>query len=251
MYPIIFSYKFITIGGYGIMLGLGFYLAFLLLERELKLAGKDPELAYKILLTAIPSGIAGAKLFHILEHFKDFERDPFGMIFSGAGLSALGGFTVALLASIILIKYNKENFLRIFDLVAAPMSLGYAIGRIGCHVSGDGCYGIETSSIFGTSYPNGIVPMTPYVFPTPLFESLFAFILVALFLQLRKRNNPDGWIFFIYLILTGLARFFVEFIRLNPVIALGMTQSQLISIVFVFTGAAGLIFLFIYNKKTA
>jgi phosphatidylglycerol:prolipoprotein diacylglycerol transferase len=251
MYPIIFSYKFITIGGYGIMLGLGFYLAFLLLERELKLDGKDPELAYKILLTAIPAGIVGAKIFHILEHLKDFERDPFGMIFSGAGLSAFGGFAVALLACIILIKYNKENFLRIFDLTAAPMAVGYAVGRLGCHVSGDGCYGIETNSIFATSYPNGIIPMTPYVFPTPLFESLFAFLLVVFFLQLRKRTNPDGWIFFIYLILTGVARFSIEFIRTNPVIAFGMTQSQLISILFIITGAAGLIFLFGYNKKTA
>ena len=78
------------------MLGIGFYLAFLLLERELKLRGKDPDLAYKILLAAIPAGIVGSKLFHILEHVDEFLAAPKEMILSGAGLSAYGGFILAI-----------------------------------------------------------------------------------------------------------------------------------------------------------
>src|SRR3990172_939801 len=201
MYPIIFSYKFINIGTYGLMLGLAFYLAFLLTERELKLRGKDPELAYKLLLVIIPSAIVGAKIFHIFENWSEFMRDPKAMIFSGAGLSVYGGFILAFLLTMILIKKNRENILEIFDLTAPAMALGYGIGRIGCHVSGDGCYGIPTSSFLGTAYPNGIVPTSAAVYPAPLFESFVSLLFFAFLMKLRKREMPTGKIFFIYLIL--------------------------------------------------
>lgn len=248
MYPIFFSYKFITIGSYGVMLGLGFYLAFLLTEREFKIAGKDPELAYKILLAAIPSAIAGAKIFHILEHLDEFFKDPSGMIFSGAGLSAYGGYIFAFIFSIILIRMNKESILEIFDLTAPAMAIGYAVGRIGCHVSGDGCYGKTTDSIIGMAYPNGIVPSSAEVYPTPLFESFYAFLLFALLMQLRKKGFRSGTVFFAYLVINGIGRFAVEFIRVNPEILFGFTQAQLVAIVF---SATGLIGLLMVNRKNS
>ncbi len=241
MYPIIFNYKMLTIGGYGIMLGLGFYMAFLLLERELKLHDKDPELAYKILLAAIPSGIIGAKLFHIIDNWSQFLNDPLGMLISGAGLTVYGGFIMAILVSILIIRKNNESVLTILDFASAPMALGYAIGRLGCHVSGDGCYGIETSSILGTPYPNGIIPSTADVLPTPLFESLFSFLIVITLLQLRKKELTAGMIFFIYFMLNGIARFSVEFLRRNPIVAFNLTQAQVIAIFFVITGLLGMI----------
>jgi len=247
MYPIIFSYKFITIASYGVMLGLGFYLAFMLLERELKLVNKDPELAYKILLVAIPCGIIGAKIFHILEHFDLFLNNPMGMIFSGSGLSVYGGFVLSLIVSVFVIRKANENVLEIFDLASAPMALGYGLGRMGCHVSGDGCYGLRTLSFLGTPYPNGIVPTSSEVFPTPLFESFFSLFLVVLLLQLRKKEMSHGRVFFTYLILNGIARFSVEFIRLNPKIAFGLSNAQFTAIGFVLTGALGLL----YVSKTA
>ncbi len=231
----------LTIGGYGIMLGLGFYMAFLLLERELKLHKKDPELAYKILLTVIPAGIIGAKLFHIIDNWSQFLSDPMGMIISGAGLSVYGGYILSIIICIYIIRKNNENVLSILDLASAPMALGYAIGRLGCHVSGDGCYGIETGSFLGTPYPNGIVPSTANVLPTPLFESFFSFLIVITLLQLRKKELTPGIIFFIYFMLNGAARFTVEFYRRNPIVAFGLTQAQLIAILFFITGLLGLV----------
>ncbi len=248
MYPILFNYKFINIGSYGLMLGLAFYLAFLLTERELTLRGKDPELAYKLLLVIIPSAIIGAKIFHIFENMGEFLRDPKGMIFSGAGLSVYGGFILAFLLSMILIKKSKESILEIFDITVPAMTLAYGVGRLGCHVSGDGCYGITTSSFLGTPYPNGIVPATAAVFPTPLFESFFSFMLFIFFMKMRKRELPTGFIFFLYLILNGTARFLVEFIRLNPKVMLELTQGQIIGILYVITGALGL---FLLRKQAA
>ncbi len=239
MYPILFSYKFINIGSYGLMLGLAFYLAFLLTERELLIREKDPELAYKLLLIIIPSAIIGAKIFHIFENLDEFLRDPKGMIFSGAGLSVYGGFILAFLLSMILIRKSKESILEIFDITAPSVALAYGVGRLGCHVSGDGCYGIATSSFLGTPYPNGIVPSTAAVFPTPLFESFVSFMFFVLLMKLRKREMPAGKLFFIYMILNGSARFMVEFIRLNPKVALGLTHSQVLGVCFILTGIIG------------
>lgn len=248
MYPILFNYKFINIGSYGLMLGLAFYLAFLLTERELIIRGKDPELAYKLLLVIIPSAIVGAKIFHIFENMGEFLRDPKGMIFSGAGLSVYGGFILAFLLSMFLIRKSKESILEIFDITVPAMTLAYGVGRLGCHVSGDGCYGIATSTFLGTAYPNGIVPVTAPVFPTPLFESFVSFMLFILFMKMRKRELPAGFIFFLYLILNGTARFLVEFIRLNPKVILDLTQAQLVGTLYVITGALGL---FLVRRQTA
>jgi phosphatidylglycerol:prolipoprotein diacylglycerol transferase len=239
MYPIIYNYKFINIGTYGILLGLAFYAAFLMMERELELRNKNPELAYKLLLVIIPSAIIGAKLFHIFENMSEFLHDPRGMIFSGAGLSVQGGFILSFITTYILVRVQKENILEIFDMASPAMAIGYGIGRIGCHVSGDGCYGKATTSFLGTPYPNGLDPTIVNVFPTPLFESFASFMIFVFLLNMRKREMPIGKLFFIYLILNGVARFMVEFIRKNPEMMLGLTQAQVLAILFVLTGVAG------------
>ncbi|HOV07744.1 MAG: Prolipoprotein diacylglyceryl transferase [Spirochaetes bacterium ADurb.Bin218] len=240
MYPILFNYKIITIGSYGLLLGTAFYIAFLIAEREYKIKSIDPELAYKLLIAVIPSAIIGAKIFHILENLDEFKAAPFEMIFSGAGLSVYGGFILSFIIAIAIIKKNKESVLKVFDASSPAMAIGYAIGRLGCHASGDGCYGIATESIFGVAYPNGIVPVSINVFPTPLFESFFAFIFFMVLLKLRKNNLKEGTLFFIYLLLNGVARFAVEFIRLNPKTALLLTQAQLVAICFILIGLVGL-----------
>lgn len=241
MYPYLFQYKIINIAGYGVMLGMSFYFSFLLMERELIVRGKDPELAYKLILMVIPSAIIGAKIFHIIENFSEFLLDPSGMIFSGAGLSVQGGFFLALLGTIYIIKKSNEKILDIFDIASPCMALGYAIGRFACHVAGDGCYGITSASFLGCSYPNGVIPTSIPVLPTPLFESVISFLILVALLQLRKRETVSGQIFFIYLILNGLPRFFIEFVRLNPQVVFGLTQAQLVAIGFMLTGIIGLV----------
>jgi phosphatidylglycerol---prolipoprotein diacylglyceryl transferase len=251
MFPILFQYKFITIGGYGIMLGLGFYLSFLLLEREFKLKNIDPELAYKILLAAIPGGIVGSKIFHILEHLDEFAVDPWGMLFTGSGLSAYGGYIFSFVLAIFVVKKSKTTLLNVFDTASPSMALGYCFGRFGCHVAGDGCFGTETAGLLGTPYPNGIVPSTMTVFPTPLFEVFFSFIVVGILLNMRKKELVEGRMFSAFLILSGLPRFLVEFIRRNPKIAFGLSQAQLIGIIFMLCGIAGWIYFEKRNKAIA
>ncbi len=227
------------------MLGLGFYLAFLLFERELKLRDINPELAYKILLAAIPCGIVGSKIFHILEHFDQFLMDPVNMVFSGSGLSAYGGYVLAFIVCIILIKKNNENVLAVFDAAAPGLAFGYCFGRFGCHVAGDGCYGLKTASFLGTAYPNGIVPTTTTVYPTPLFEVFISFIAVGILLKIRKKELATGKLFFLFLMLSGLPRFSVEFIRRNPKLIFDLTQAQIVGLSFIIIGIIG----WIYSEK--
>jgi len=240
MYPILFNYKIITIGSYGLLLGAAFYISFLLLEREFKLREIDPDLAYKMLIAIIPSAVIGAKFFHILENLEEFLAAPADMLFSGAGLSVYGGFVLSFIVAIILIRSNNQPVLTVFDASSPAMALGYGIGRLGCHASGDGCYGIATNSFLGMAYPNGIVPVSVNVYPTPLFESFMSFVFLIILLKLRKKETKAGFIFFLYLIMNGAARFSVEFIRLNPIAAFGFTQAQLVAIIFIAIGITGM-----------
>ena len=124
---------------------------------------------------------------------------------------------------------------------------GYAIGRIGCFLSGDGDYGKPTSLPWGMSFPNGVVPTTDRVHPTPIYEFLAWCLIGWLLWRLGARTLgkpwPLGQIFGLYLILTGIARFLVEFIRINPPWIAGLSNAQIASVISVIGGLALVIFL--------
>jgi phosphatidylglycerol:prolipoprotein diacylglycerol transferase len=123
------------------------------------------------------------------------------------------------------------------DVASVPLAAGYAIGRIGCQLAGDGDYGKDWDGPWAMAYPHGTVPTTTPVHPTPVYETL-AMGLVALVLwRLRHRWRP-GTLFGLYLILAGAERFLVEFLRRNPDELLGLTQPQLLSVVMMAGGAA-------------
>ena len=119
----------------------------------------------------------------------------------------------------------------------APLSVAYAVGRLGCLLAGDGTYGRPTDLPWGMAFPNGTIPTTAAVHPTPLYEALTAFAIAGLLLAVRHRWNPLS-VVGTYLILSGLARLMVEFLRTNEPAFLGLTQPQLWSIAVV---AAGLV----------
>jgi phosphatidylglycerol:prolipoprotein diacylglycerol transferase len=209
---------------------------------------------------AIPSlaGIVGAKLYHVLETPRDLLADPFGQIFSQYGFAWFGGLLAGVAAFLWLARRNKIPLLAMLDAGSSAAALGYGIGRIGCFLSGDGDYGIPTSLPWGVSFPNGLVPTTARVHPTPIYE-LLASCLIACFLWRLGKNQlattphgmqlpeakdpatgdtaPPGYVFAAYLILTGAARFLVEFIRINPRSFLGLTDAQLASLVSILAGA--------------
>jgi len=244
MYPEIIKLGPISIYSYGLMLGIAFITASYLLTLELKRVNLNVNIASEITTIALIFGIIGAKLFHLFEYWDEFINDPL-MAFSPAGLTFYGGFLLATLAIFIYIKRKKLSFLQIADLNAPGLALAYGIARIGCHLSGDGDYGIVSNLPWAYSYAKGTVPTPPgvTVHPTPIYE-LIAGILIFMFLwSKRKKYNVNGKLFFVYLILTAIARFLVEIIRINPRILLGLSEAQIISIILIIISIIALIIL--------
>lgn len=261
MYPELLKIGPITIYSFGLMMGIAFIVGNYLLTKELKRKGLNPNLATTITLIALVAGIIGAKINYLLENFRYFLLDPIGMTFSAAGLTWYGGFLLATAMIYFYTRRKKISFWRIADSATPGVAWGYGIARIGCHLAGDGCYGIPTDLPWGVCYargtyppseafrnvpeiasqfPDGIVPDTTPLHPTPIYEFLLATGIFLLLWKLRKRKEPDGVLFMYYLILAGIARFAIEFIRINPRILLGLSEAQLISAVLIVAGFFGL-----------
>ncbi len=238
MYPYLLEIGPITIASFGTMVALGFLAALFVLRKELRRKGLDGDLASSIITAAMLGGLAGAKLYFIL-----FETSPhltwkqtFGAIFSGSGLTWYGGFTVAAIVTYWVIRRNGAPLIPVVDSMGPALALGYAVGRIGCQLAGDGDYGLRTTMPWGMAYPEGVVPTLEKVHPAPVYETLMGLGIFAWLWSTRKRLTIPGLSFCIYLVLAGLARFMVEFIRINPKVLWGLTDAQLLSLVMVVAG---------------
>ncbi|HLJ39845.1 MAG TPA: prolipoprotein diacylglyceryl transferase [Candidatus Acidoferrales bacterium] len=261
----------ITLASYGLCVGIAMLISYFVLAKDMQRRGIQ---APADLMVAVPciAGLVGAKLYHVLETPRDLFADP-RILISQYGFAWFGGFLGGFIAFVLLARHYRIPLLEIFDAASPAAALGYGIGRIGCLISGDGDYGIPTSLPWGMSFPNGLVPTTQRVHPTPIYE-----LIVAIFIfwwlwklggrQARlatnaetassskvsdhstqkkfKRNSanknnmwpPRGEVFAQYLILTGIARFLVEFIRINPRSFFGMTNAQAAALASIIVGAA-------------
>jgi phosphatidylglycerol:prolipoprotein diacylglycerol transferase len=185
-------------------------------------------------------GLIGARLYHVLESPAEFFANPWPQLFSRFGFAWFGGFLGGVVALIYLARHFGIPLLEFLDICSPAAAVGYAIGRIGCLLSGDGDYGVPTTLPWGMSFPNGVVPTMERVHPTPLYE-FFIWLAIAAFLWwMGKRalsgGRPSGEVFCGYLILTGAARFLIEFIRINPRSFFGFSNAQTASLVSVVIG---------------
>lgn len=231
-------------------------------------------------LIAAFAGLLGAKIFHNLENWDAFIADPASAL-SFDGLTMYGGL---ILASIVLIIYGRKNKIptpHLIDSSAPSLMIGYAIGRIGCHLSGDGDWGIDNLSpkpnwlswapdwIWSFDYPHNVVNygepiincnsekycnhLVPPVFPTPFYETLMCLFLFLIIWNIRKRIKTPGVLFSIYLMFNGVERFFIEKIRVNTLYHIngfGFTQAELISTLLFFLGLIGIFYFKRLEKKT-
>lgn len=173
-------------------------------------------------------GVVGAKLWHVFEDPVTLFHYPAATLFDRAGFAWYGGLIAGILTLLWQGRAAKVGAFSMLDLAAPAAAVGYGVGRIGCFTSGDGDYGIPTTLPWGVSFPHGLVPTVQRVHPTPIYE-LIAALIIAFILWKRGRRNP-GEITGEYLVLSGLARFLVEFIRINPRIYFGMSNAQVASI---------------------
>jgi phosphatidylglycerol:prolipoprotein diacylglycerol transferase len=177
----------------------------------------------------------------VIQNYGQVKHDLLGSVFSGSGLVWYGGAIGGAIGVVAWMRWRDALELRMFDMCATALALGYAIGRIGCQVSGDGDYGIRSSLPWAMGYPHGTLPTPPgvRVQPTPIYETVAMCLLAYLLWSLRDRVRP-GVVFALYLVGSGLERFLVEFIRRNKEVLIGLTGPQVESLVLL---AVGLVWL--------
>lgn len=221
---------------FGLMLWLAAVCGALILDRAFRRAGIDSD-AVGMVAVAVVAGIVGAKLWHVMDTPSEFHQEGWRVLFDSAGFAWFGGLLFAIAALVFQGWRAGIGGLRTLDLAGPAAAVGYGVGRIGCFLSGDGCYGIPTNLPWGMSFPNGIEPTLVPVHPTPLYEFAAA-LAIGLWLWVRLgKPRPTGWMLGEYLVLTGIARFLVEFIRRNPKVLWGLSNAQLASAFSVVAGA--------------
>ena len=275
MYPVILELGPIKLYSFGLMMAVAFMVANYYFVQELKRRKMDESIAWAVTIRALVGGVAGSKLFSILENWSDFVQDPMGQIFSPAGLTFYGGLITAAILIWLYLRKKQIRFFTISDIVLPTVLLAYGIGRIGCQLAGDGDYGFPSKLPWAMAYPNGTAKVSstlpPYfeanpeakaewhydslraittgvdplgqkitrldevvtVHPAPVYEALFCIIAFMLIWPRQKKYESQlGKMFFVTLLLMGIERLLIEFIRLNPLYA-GLSQAQWISIGFI------------------
>jgi len=241
-----------------------------------------------ITILAAISGIVGAKIFALAE---DLGRVFSGEIsfshlissfFSGSGMAIYGGLIVAFICVYYYVKRKGITPIHVMDAVAPALMVAYGIGRIGCQLSGDGDWGIPNEMpkpewmaflpdwLWAYDYPHNVIQdgvkmedcaglrycshLSPPVYPTPVYETIMAFILGGILWALRKRIVIPGMLFFIYVIFNGVERFFIERIRVNikyDVLGIQLTQAEIIAICLMLIGMAGCLILWRRHQAKA
>jgi phosphatidylglycerol:prolipoprotein diacylglycerol transferase len=255
----------------------------------LKLKGTTPEtsveevpaheLMWNITAIAGLTGLLGAKIFHNLEYIDDLMNDPINALLSFSGLTFYGGLIVASFAVLYYTNKKKIPTLHMIDAAAPGLMLAYGIGRIGCHLSGDGDWGIVNTApkpamisflpdwMWSYKYPHNVlgegVPIPGCVgqhcsalplpvYPTPFYEVIMALALFAFLWYMRKKITVPGVLFCVYLVVNGIERFTIEKIRVNStyqILGKAITQAELISSVMVIAGIAYIAILVSRNKN--
>jgi phosphatidylglycerol---prolipoprotein diacylglyceryl transferase len=231
------------------------------------------EMVGNFTMLAAAAGLLGAKIFHNLENLDTFMADPVGQLLSFSGLTFYGGLICGAAVVVWYGKKHRIHYKVISDAAAPGLMLAYGIGRIGCHLSGDGDWGINNLAskpdwmsflpdwMWAYDYPNNVInagiPIEgcignfcnhlPYpVFPTAFYEVLMALILFGFLWAIRKRIRIPGMLFGVYLIANGVERFFIEKIRINTTYTIWsneITQAEIISSALVIAGISIVIYL--------
>lgn len=234
------------------------------------------EMAGNLLIVAAIFGLLGAKIFHNLENLDEFMADPVGSLLSFSGLTFLGGLIVGTAAVLYYAKKHNIQSLALLDGAAPGIALAYGVGRMGCQISGDGCWGIPNPNpkpdwmsflpdwMWSYNYPHNVInagskmvedcsghcyALDVPVFPTPFYETTMMVLIFIGLWVFRKKIKIPGVMFMLFLTLAGFERFFIEKIRVNNeyhIFGHGITQAEIISSILIIIGIAGII---LFYKK--
>ncbi|HZO81727.1 MAG TPA: prolipoprotein diacylglyceryl transferase [Candidatus Binataceae bacterium] len=250
----------LTIYSYGLMMALGFIAADVVISTECRRRGINPDFATALVLWAAVGGLAGARLYDVLDNWRVYMADPVAIVWSGSGFVWFGGFFGGVIAAYFVARHYRLPFWVTADMAGPALAIGQAFGRIGCLVSGDGDWGLPSTLPWAMSFPRAIVGWNAQtvlkldahgnlvsgffpgvrVHPTPLYEAILYTVVFGVLWSLRDRVGVNGRLFCLYLVLLGACRFTVEFWRVNPRVLWGLSEAQLISAAMVVVGVTAL-----------
>jgi len=250
MYPELLHLGPVTIYSFGIMAALALISAALVAWLVLRRHDVPFDFAFEILFATGVGGFAGARIYYLLQHWPEVRGDFWGSAFGGAGFTWYGGLIGGFIAVFCLALLRKVPVGLMANAAAPGVAIGYAVGRVGCQLAGDGDYGSPSSLPWAMGYPHGVVPTAPgvTVHPTPVYETLVMLAVFAVLFRMAKKPQPGWYVFGWFLVLQGIERFFVEFLRLNPVLGLGLTSPQWIGIAGVI---GGVVMILVTRKRPA
>ena len=244
---------------FGLLVGAAFFTGLHFATREVRrlLPGQPPDFVANVGMIGFFTGLIGARIFHLLEHPRDFMDHPAEMLFSRGGFTIYGGLIIGLLCGLAYCRAKKAPLATILDAVAPSLFLAYAIGRIGCQISGDGDWGIAADLaakpawlplwLWAQTYDGNIalaLIKPPGVYPTPIYETLMSLVAFAVLWRLRINRHQPGWLFGCYLLLVGAERLAIESIRVNTTYDIAghaITQAQIISVICIIAGIVVLV----------
>jgi phosphatidylglycerol:prolipoprotein diacylglycerol transferase len=232
--PVIFAVGHFSLRWYGVIvvgsIGLAAWIAF----HEAKRKGLRSEIVQDGLTWVVLAGLAGARLFHVIDHWPhEYASNPIrALYFWEGGLAIWGGIVGGMLALALFARRRHVSLGRLADIAAPGLVLGQGVGRLACVITGD-AIGRPTNGPFGIAYTNpaALVPqLGVYYTPMPVYELIVNVGIFGLLWHLRKRRWPDGALFLVYLGLYSLERFILAYVSSYRIVALGLTQSQIVAL---------------------
>ncbi len=240
MDPVAFRIFGIEIMWYGVLISTGVLFGVLVALRECRRTGFKEDNLLDFLLIAIPSAIVGARAYYVIFSWDFYSRNPSQIInIRNGGLAIHGALIAGIIVGILFCKKRKINVLELLDIVIPSVSLGQAIGRWGNYINQE-AYGGPTN------LPWGIVVNGQKVHPTFLYESIMDILIFIFLIWFRKnKKTTQGQVLSLYMILYSAARFFVEGLRTDSLMFMGMRVAQLVSLSAIIAGIA----MWVYLKK--
>jgi phosphatidylglycerol:prolipoprotein diacylglycerol transferase len=230
----------IPIHSFGLMVAAAFVAAGAVMHADFARKGEPPELAWAMVVFALVGGLVGARANLALEYPRAFAAAPAAFLASRSGFVWYGGLAGGIAATLIPIRWYRVPWASAADTAAPALALGLALGRVGCHLAGDGDWGTPSALPWAVAYTSGVAPW-PHppgvrVHPAALYEGVALAVLFAILWRERARLAPAGTLFAVYLIASGTIRFAVELVRTNAPLALGLTEAQWMSLLAVGLG---------------
>lgn len=215
MHPILFKIGSLPIHTYGVLLAAAFFLALALAVREAKKEGIPPEKIADLGLYLLISAIVGSRILFILTDLHYYIEHPLRIfkLWEG-GLVFFGGLILAIPVGIYYIKKNDLPLWKVADINAPSIAIAQAVGRLGCFSAGC-CYGKPADIPWAVTFrdPDSLARLDIPLHPTQLYESSGTFLIFLFLIFMRKKKSFDGQLFWLYVLLYSIVRFFIEFFR--------------------------------------